>query len=354
MELKHYGWNDHLADSFREQAAAGYVPVRVSLQTKSHYLVLTEIGEIPASPTGRLRHDALTPMDMPVVGDWVAASILQEATPKAQIHQVLPRKGLFCRKEAGGLTVAQPLAANVDTVFIAVAMDHDYSLNRIERYLALSRECGASPVVLLTKSDACADSISKTEEAMARLAGVPVIAVSSVDGTGIDMLNEHLRPGATCAVLGSSGVGKSTLINRLLGTEVQKTREVRVADDKGRHTTTNRQMFVLGSGALIIDTPGMRELQLWDAREGVEETFQDIAELTHECRFPDCRHVDEPGCAILAALERGAIDPARLENYRKMTRELDYLSLRQEEGAARLERARWKNIAKRIKQITKG
>ncbi len=353
MELTHYGWDDRLAASFRALAVAGQVPVRISLQTRSHYLVLTEIGEIPAVPTGRLRYDALTPMDFPVVGDWVAANILEESTPKAQIHQVLPRRSLFCRKEAGGCTTAQPLAANVDTVFIAVAVDNDYSLNRIERYLALSREGGASPVVLLTKSDACDDTMRKADEARARMADVPVIAVSSIDGTGLDALSEYLRPGATCALLGSSGVGKSTLINCLLGAEVQKTREVRIADDKGRHTTTNRQMFVLESGALVIDTPGMRELQLWDAREGVDETFQDITELASECRFPDCRHVDEPGCAVLAALDNGLINPARLENYRKMTKELDFLLLRQEEGTARAERTRWKSIAKYAKTIKK-
>ena len=354
MNLAHYGWDDRLAASFRDQEAAGHVPVRISLQVGSHYLVLTEIGEIPAVSTGRLRHDAITPEDLPVVGDWAAATILEETVPKAQIHAVLPRRSLFCRKEAGGRTAAQPVAANVDIVFIAVALDNDYSLNRIERYLALSLDCGASPVVLLTKLDACTDSKSKTDEVRERMPGVPVIAISSVDGTGIDMLDEHLKPGITCALLGSSGVGKSTLINYLLGAEVQKTREVRFADDKGRHTTAHRQMFVLQSGAMIIDTPGMRELQLWDAREGVRETFQDIAELSRECRFPDCRHVDEPGCAVLTALGNGLIDPARLENYRKMTRELDYLSLRQDEGAARLERARWKGIAKQIKRMKKG
>lgn len=354
MNLTYYGWNDRLAASFREQAAAGHVPVRISLHVRNRYLALTEIGEIPAVSTGRLRYDAITPEDIPVVGDWVAATILEESVPKARIHAVLTRGSLFRRKKAGERTAAQPVAANVDIVFIAVALDNDYSLNRIERYLALSRECGASPVVLLTKSDACTDSKSKTDEVRARIPGVPVIAISSINGNGIDMLNEHLKPGITCALLGSSGVGKSTLINYLLGAEVQKTREVRFADDKGRHTTAHRQMFVLQSGALIIDTPGMRELQLWDAREGVDETFHDITEMSRECRFPDCRHVDEPGCAILAALGNGLIDPARLENYRKMTRELDYLSLRQEEGAARLERARWKGIAKQVKRMQKG
>jgi ribosome biogenesis GTPase len=169
----------------------------------------------------------------------------------------------------------------------------------------------------------------------------------------MNALHEYLQPGITCALLGSSGVGKSTLINHLLGAVVLKTREVRLADSKGRHTTSNRQLFVLPSGALVIDTPGMRELQLWDAPEGINQTFPDIAELSSQCHFSDCRHADEPGCAVLEAMDRGLVDPARLENYRKMSRELDYLSLRQEEGAARLERARWKDIAKKAKQMKK-
>ncbi len=353
MNPVHYGWNDRLAAAFKEHESAGRVPVRISLQTKGLYLVLTDIGEIPASPTGRLRHDSIAPEDFPVVGDWAAATILEESEPRAQIHAVLPRAGLFCRKEAGKRSVAQPLVANVDVVLVAVALDRDYSLNRTERYVALSRECGASPVVLLTKADACADPASKTGEVNARMPDVPVIAISSVDGTGIEATREFLQPGVTCALLGSSGVGKSTLINHLLGVDVLKTREVRLADGKGRHTTTNRQMFVLPTGALIIDTPGMRELQLWDAQDGVTETFFDIAELSSRCRFPDCRHAGEPGCAVLEAVANGTVAPARLENYRKMIRELDYLSLRQDEGAARTERAKWKTIKAQIRRMKK-
>lgn len=353
MNLAHYGWNDRLSASFVEHAAVGRVPVRISLQVKSRYLVLTKIGEMPATAAGRLRYDAAAPEDLPVVGDWAAASILEESVPRAQIHAVLPRTSLFCRKEPGKRAVGQPVAANVDVVLVAVALDHDFSPNRIERYMALSWECGASPVILLTKSDACASTQSKTDQIKARMPGVPVIAISSVDGTGMDLLKEHLQSGVTCALLGSSGVGKSTLINRLLGAEVQKTREVRFADSKGRHTTANRQLFVLPSSGLIIDTPGMRELQLWDARKGTDDTFSEIAELSQECRFPDCRHMDEPGCAVLAALSNGALDPRRLENYQKMTRELDYQACRQDQGAVRLERARWKGIAKQIKRMKK-
>lgn len=353
MNLSHYGWNDNLALTFQEHAAAGRVPIRISLQNKNIYLAFTDFGEISAVPTGRLMYNAVTPEDLPVVGDWAAATILEESVTWAQIHELLPRKGLFCRKEAGGRTAVQPIAANIDIVFITVALDHDFSLNRIERYLALSRQCGASPVILLTKSDTCADPASKVDEVGVRIPDVPIIAVSTIGGIGIDMLSEHLEPGKTCALLGSSGVGKSTIINHLLGADVQKTHEIRFADSKGRHTTAYRQMFALPSGALVIDTPGMRELQLWDASEGIDETFPDIADLSSTCRFSDCRHIDEPGCAVLSAVDDGLIDRARLENYRKMTKELDYLSQRQCETAARVERAKWKWIAEEVKRIKK-
>ncbi len=351
MKLTEYGWNDRFDTAFREQSADDRVPVRISLQVKGRYLALTDIGEIPAEPTGRLMYDAVSSNDLPVVGDWVVATILDETSPRTLIHAILPRQNLLARKEPGKRAVAQPLAANVDLVLIAVALDHNFSLNRIERYLALSRECRIAPVVLLTKADATDDPATKVEEVATRNPGVPVVALSVVNGAGLEDLNGYLQPGVTCVVLGSSGVGKSTLVNRLLGEEVLKTREVRLADSKGRHTTVNRQMFVLPSGALIIDTPGMRELQLWGARDGAHQAFSDIEELAAGCRFPDCRHENEPDCAVLEALAEGRIDPARLENFHKLSRELDYLSQRQEEGSARIERAKWKSIHKQAKRI---
>lgn len=351
MKLTEYGWDDRFDTAFREQSADDRVPVRISLQVKGRYLALTDIGEIPAEPTGRLMYDAVSSNDLPVVGDWVVATILDETSPRALIHAVLPRHNLLARKEPGKRAVAQPLAANVDIVLVTVAMDQDFSLNRIERYLALSRECRIAPVVLLTKADASTEPAKRVDDVRTRNPDVPVIAFSSLDGTGMDELAECLKPGVTCAVLGSSGVGKSTLVNRLLGAEVLKTREVRLADNKGRHTTVNRQMFVLPSGALMIDTPGMRELQLWGARDSVNHAFTEIEDLATECRYPDCRHENEPGCAVLEALVEGRIDPARFENFRKLSREMDFLSQRQEEGSARAERAKWKNIKKEAKRV---
>jgi ribosome biogenesis GTPase len=354
LNLTRYGWDEEMAAAFGDHAAAGRAPARVALQVKGQYLLLTEAGEMAAVCSGRLRHEAIVAEDLPVVGDCVAVTSAEGQPPRALIHAVLPRRSLFRRKEAGARSLAQPLAANVDTVLITVGLDGDFSINRIERYLALTRESGAAPVILLTKTDLCPDVPAKVEAVRARAPGAPVIAISNLDGTGVDEVSAHLLPGRTCALLGSSGVGKSTLLNRLLGVEAQKTREVRLSDSTGRHTTTNRQLFVLPSGALMIDSPGMRELQLWDAGRGVEETFAEIVELASRCRFPDCRHADEPGCAVTAAVREGTIDPARLENYRKLSREVEFMSLRQEEGAARAERARWKGIHKEIKRMKKG
>ena len=313
-------------------------------------MVLTEFGEMPGIPSGKLYYEA---SQMPVVGDWVVAQILDEQPKKAILHAVLPRKSKFSRKEAGKRTSEQAIAANVDTLFLVIGLDGNFSLRRIERYLTLAWESGAQPVVLLTKADVCDDLDQRLAEVHGSAPGVQVHAVSVYTGSGLDQLDQYLTEGTTIALIGSSGVGKSTLTNHLLGQTVQKVRDVREMDSKGRHTTTHRQMFILPSGALLIDTPGMRELQLWCGDESIGGAFPDIDELARDCRFSDCRHTDEPGCRVRQALEEGTLDSARFDNYCRMLREVQYLERRQESSAAVVERQKWKKIHKQIKDLYK-
>jgi ribosome biogenesis GTPase len=316
-------------------------------------MVLTQRGEMPAMPVGRMYHEASRKSDLPAVGDWVAARILDEDPPIAIIHAVLPRKSAFSRKQAGEKVDEQPVAVNIDTVFIVVGLDGDYNLRRVERYLTVAWESGAEPVVVLTKADTIADTGARVADVMRVAPGVPVHAVSAIEDIGLEAIESYMLPGKTLTLLGSSGVGKSTIINYLLGKDVQRVREVRETDSHGRHTTTHRQMFVLPSGTMVIDTPGMRELQLWNANDGLSNTFNDIEELARNCRFADCAHENEPGCAVQSALTDGSLDPGRFANYMKMRKELTYLELKQDVGVAQAERQRWKKIHKTIKEMYK-
>ncbi|HEX6041265.1 ribosome small subunit-dependent GTPase A [Longimicrobium sp.] len=317
------------------------MPARVVAEHRGRYVVDDGAGERPATLAGRLRHHVRAREDLPATGDWVALDA--GADGAASIHAVLPRRGAFLRKAAGEATEAQVLAANVDVALIATALPADLSERRIERYLALAWESGAVPVVLLTKADLAMDADAAARAVRAVAPGVDVAAVSSVTGDGLDALGRWLRPGRTAVLLGSSGVGKSTLANRLMGGEVLRTGAVR-EDGKGRHTTTHRQLLTLASGALLIDTPGMRELQLWSADTGLDAAFADVEALAAGCRFADCGHDAEPGCAVRAAAERGALDPARLASWQRLRRELAWLATRQDEAAAAQEKARVRSI----------
>lgn len=353
MRLTDIGWNDSFARSFAIHQGAGLTAGRVSLQHKGLYTILTEAGELPARPEGAMYYDAGGRGDLPVVGDWVAARVYDENPPKAVIHAVLPRKSIFSRKEPGARTSEQPLAANIDTVLIVIGLDGNFNVRRIERYLALAWESGANPIVVLTKADTCSDVDARLAQAQACAPGVAVHAISVIDGAGLESLAGCLLSGHTIALLGSSGTGKSTLVNHLLGKAVQRIQEVREADSRGRHTTTHRQMFILPSGALVIDTPGMRELQLWSGGDGLDTAFNDIDELAAGCRFADCSHQDEPGCAVKAAIDSGSLDPGRFANYVKMQKELAFLARRQDTSLEQIEKAKWKKIHKSIRDLYK-
>jgi ribosome biogenesis GTPase len=345
VDLAALGWTPALAALFKPFASEGLLPGRVAVQHKHIYRLYAEAGEFVARVSGRLRHEAEKPRDFPVAGDWVALHPRPDEG-RATIHHVLPRQSRFSRRAPGPVTEEQVLAANVDTVFLVMGLDHDYNLRRIERYLATARESGASPVVVLTKSDICDDAEAKRAEVESLGSGVPVHALSPRRGDGLEAIALYLKPGRTVALLGSSGVGKSTLINRLLGADRLRTRDVRRGDDHGRHTTTHRELILLPEGGLVLDTPGMRELQLWDADEGVSGTFEEILSLAAECAFADCRHEDEPRCAVRGAVEAGTLSRARVESYRKLQRELRYLSRRQDRWAQIEEKRRWKSITR--------
>lgn len=352
LTLEDFGWNPRFAVHIAAYSQQGLQPARVVFEGRSNYEIITEYGEMPAVVTGKMLHASSEGKEeLPVIGDWVAVDILDEVPRRAVMYAILPRSSVFSRKEPGSRVREQPVAANIDTVFITMGLDNDYRLSRVERYLTLAWESGAMPVVLLTKSDLCADVPNRLEEVERIAPGVAVYAISTVMNTGMEQLDAHLSHGRTVALLGSSGVGKSTIINYLMGNDVQKVNVVRDDDSKGRHTTTNRRIFVVPSGALVVDTPGMRELQLWNASDGVGETFSDIQELASNCRFPDCRHESEPGCAVLAALDEGMLDSRRMESYRKLVKELEYLELKQETSAVGAERAKWKQIHKQIRRF---
>jgi ribosome biogenesis GTPase len=289
--------------------------------------------------------------DFPAVGDWVIIRISDGQ--QTMIQSILPRKTKFSRKVAGKTAEEQIVAANIDIVFLVNALNQDFNLRRIERYLTMAWDSGANPVIVLNKTDLCGELENRIREVEDIAFGVPVHPVSCASGNGLNALNQYCKSGKTIALLGSSGVGKSTIVNCLLGNNSQKTGEIRLDDGEGRHTTTRRELILISGGGLLIDTPGMRELQLWGTEEGLTDAFDDIFRLTKECRFTDCSHTSEPGCAVTAALHNGTLSEERYSSFGKLQRELAYLSRKgniQEELA---EKKRWKKISKEIKQLPK-
>jgi ribosome biogenesis GTPase / thiamine phosphate phosphatase len=350
MSTHHLGWNETHEQAFTNFRAEGLEPARVAREERGRYLLLGERGTFDGELSGRFRHQAQSRTDLPAVGDWVA---VRPGESQSVIVGRLPRASVFMRQAAGDTTEAQVIAVNVDTVFLVTGLDGDFNLRRIERYLVAAWESGAAPVVVLNKADLESDVEARTLEVEAIAPGVPVVAVSALAREGLTELEPWLVPGKTVALLGSSGVGKSTLINALAGEDRQATGAVRADDSRGRHTTTHRELVLLPSGAVLLDTPGMRELQLWGDDSGLEGAFPDIATLAESCRFRDCQHTDEPGCAVNAAVANGTLELERLESWRKLQRELRWLAVRQDARARAEQQAKWKAIAKSMKHHPK-
>jgi ribosome biogenesis GTPase / thiamine phosphate phosphatase len=360
-ELREFGWDEQWAALFAERAPADTVPARVAIEYNHIYRVIAAEGELQAQLSGRLRHQAAGRHELAAVGDWVGIRQLpRERT--AVIESILPRRSKFSRKAAGEVTAEQVLAANIDTVFLVMGLDRDYNPRRLERYLLMSFESGARPVVLLSKADLADDIPARIAEIQAVAPGVPVhatIAVRRALDSGIvaepdvAVVEQYLGVGRSGTLLGSSGAGKSTLINALLGEPVLKTGAVRASDSRGRHTTRHRQLILLPGRGLLIDTPGMRELQLWDVTDAAKDSFEDIEALAASCHFTDCRHKDEPRCAVKEAVAQGVLPADRLASYVKLQDELRELDARRDVRAQIEEKRRGKVTGRSMKQLYK-
>lgn len=350
MTLKELGWSDPLAAALAGRAEPGWTPARVTLELKGFFEVTDASGARLGECTGRFINEATTAAAYPAIGDWVAVTPRPGDATRADIHAVLPRRTKFSRKAAGDQTVEQVIAANIDTVFLVNALDSVVNVRRIERYLLATWASGARPVVLLNKAD-LVDDPAPAIAALATVAPqVPVHAVSGHSRLGFKALAPYLQPGQTIAFLGPSGVGKSTLINRLMRRAVQDTQAVREGDRKGLHTTTQRELLVTPDGVIVIDTPGMREIQPWEAEGRVREAFADVAEVAARCRFRDCSHTVEPGCAIVAALGDGSLDLDRWQSFQRMLAAARHDEARGDRQVARATKTRWKQVTKQLRQ----
>jgi ribosome biogenesis GTPase / thiamine phosphate phosphatase len=344
--LDAFGWSAELALAHAPHLALGRVPARVVAEDRGSYQLIGDSGHLRASVSGRFRHEAMNdPSAYPAVGDWVAVD--GGATGDAVIHAILPRRSALVRQASGKRTEAQVVGANLDVVFVVASLNADLNVRRLERYVTAAWESGAQPVILLSKADLGGDVDAVLSAVADVAAGAVVVVVSSFDGRGVDEVRKRIKVGQTVAFVGSSGVGKSTLLNRLAGEERAIVREIREDDARGRHTTIRRQLHLLPDGGMVIDTPGMREFALWES-DGLEQTFGDLDEIVAHCRFGNCGHDGEPGCAIAAALADGSLDPDRLEGWRKLVRETAHHERRVDALARAEERRKWKAIGKSV------
>ena len=349
MSLEDWGWDERWAAAFAAAPGRELLPARVFLEQRGLFGVVTAEGERSARVLGSLRHKTRDQADLPAVGDWIGVERIPDEKTMLVRH-VLKRRTKLSRKAAGEALEEQVIAANLDAVFVITALNQDFSARRLERFMAVCRESEATPVILLNKLDTCADPAPYLAEANAVAAGAPVVALSAISGAGTDVLGEWIKPGRTIGFVGSSGVGKSTLVNRLLGTNNIRTFATRASDERGRHTTTHRQMFLLPGGGILLDTPGMREMQFWDADQGLAKAFDEIDALASACRFRNCGHDSEPGCAVKAGVETGAVTQARLESWRKLKAELKARTARLDPAKTAAEKRRVRAVNKAIKK----
>lgn len=350
MNLNKWGWNPSLEDNFTIHREQGLFPGRIVLESRHLYEIETEQGRIKARVSGHFMYTALNRSEYPTIGDWVAVKI---DTDSAVIEKLMNRQSAFSRKKAGIEIEEQVIAANIDYLFLVFGLDggRNFSAGAIERFLTRSWDSGAVPVILLNKTDVCdnPDEFLRTAEAVSP--GVDIYLTSALSGDGLDQLDRYLKAGKTIAFTGFSGVGKSALINKLCGFELMKTGELRHGDLKGRHTTTRKELIVLSTGAILIDSPGIKELQLWGSEESLSNSFEDITQIAEHCRFKDCSHSGEPGCAVQAALSSGELEHRRFENYLDMKKELRYLDSKKDIRSVLEEKAKWKKFSKMVKNM---
>ncbi|MCE5224152.1 ribosome small subunit-dependent GTPase A [bacterium] len=348
MDLHQYGWNNEWQNKFSIITQPGWIPGRILSQSVDLYQIITEFGEMNGKISGRWRYESLSSTDYPVTGDWVA--LQPSSGSNAVIHSLCQRANSLMRKQ-NTKQEAQLLGANIDFAFIVTSLDHDFNPRRLERYLVIAWENNIQPVILLNKADLCGEAEDRLREAEAVAIGAPIHMISAKQLTGLESVRSYCQTGNTIILIGSSGVGKSTLTNALLGKSIQPTQSIREDDSHGRHTTTRKSLFLLPEGGLLLDTPGLREIQLWGDTAGLSSTFADIESLSQDCRFQNCQHESEPGCAVKDAIEKGKLPQERLDSYHKLQKELQYQSSRENYWELEARRKKWKMISKMVKKL---